>query len=482
MQRTFLTNLALVLVLNLLVKPFYILGIDAEVQVRVGAAAYGSYAALLSISFLLNIVLDLGITNWNARNVARHEQLLRKHLRGILGMRVLLALVYAGITAMAALVLGYRGEALGLLAILVLNQVLASLLLYLRSNIAGAQRYARDSVLSVLDRALLIVIVGWMLWGRGAGAVVRIEWFALAQTAAYGTAALVALVMNMRMGAALGITWSRPFSFMILRQSAPYALLILLMTFYYRTDMVMLERLLPDGAVQAGIYAQGFRFFEAFNMLGFLVAGLLLPMFSRMVKQNDNVVPLARLAWRLMLAASIAVAVLGGVFAEAIMELRYHEHLSSSAAAFAVLIQSFVAVSTTYVFGTLLTATGDLRALNRMAAGGMILNIVLNLALVPRYQALGAAIASVVTQCLTALAQALLARKRFPGAVAGADALRGVLFAMASVAVCLALAAWINDTVRAMFVAAASVGALAFATRLVDVSGVYGFVAPSRRD
>src|SRR5690242_1120489 len=60
MRRTFLINLALVLVLNLLVKPFYILGIDAEVQVRVGTSAYGTYYALLSLSFLLNMLLDLG--------------------------------------------------------------------------------------------------------------------------------------------------------------------------------------------------------------------------------------------------------------------------------------------------------------------------------------------------------------------------------------------------------------------------------------
>ena len=36
-RRVFVTNLALVLVLNLLVKPFYILGIDAAVQGRVPA-------------------------------------------------------------------------------------------------------------------------------------------------------------------------------------------------------------------------------------------------------------------------------------------------------------------------------------------------------------------------------------------------------------------------------------------------------------
>ncbi|MBL0043910.1 MAG: oligosaccharide flippase family protein [Flavobacteriales bacterium] len=73
MRRVFVTNLALVLVLNLLVKPFYILGIDAQVQVRVGTEAYGSYAALLSLSFLLNILLDFGITNWNTRHIAQNS-------------------------------------------------------------------------------------------------------------------------------------------------------------------------------------------------------------------------------------------------------------------------------------------------------------------------------------------------------------------------------------------------------------------------
>ncbi len=61
------------------------------------------------------------------------------------------------------------------------------------------------------------------------------------------------------------------------------------------------------------------------------------------------------------------------------MDLRYHEHTEASAPAFAVMIWSFVAVCITYVFGTLLTASGDLRTLNRMAAGGMVMNVVLNL-------------------------------------------------------------------------------------------------------
>ena len=48
MKAKFIWNLLLVVILNLLIKPFYILGIDAEVINRVGASVYGNYFALIN--------------------------------------------------------------------------------------------------------------------------------------------------------------------------------------------------------------------------------------------------------------------------------------------------------------------------------------------------------------------------------------------------------------------------------------------------
>ena len=70
MKRKFVTNLALVLFLNLLVKPFWIFGIDRTVQNVVGSEGYGFYFSLFSLSLLLNIFLDFGITNFNNRSIA----------------------------------------------------------------------------------------------------------------------------------------------------------------------------------------------------------------------------------------------------------------------------------------------------------------------------------------------------------------------------------------------------------------------------
>ncbi|MBL7957939.1 MAG: oligosaccharide flippase family protein, partial [Flavobacteriales bacterium] len=227
MRRAFLTNLLLLLALNLLVKPFYILGIDAGVQRAVGAEAYGLYAALLSLGFLLNIVLDLGITNYNTRHIAQHTPLMGKYVGGVAAMRGGLMLAYALLTVGAGIALGYQGAQLGMLGWLVLNQALVASILYLRSNIQGAQRFRQDSLLSVLDRALLIIGVGWLLWGRAGGAPFRIEWFVWAQTAAYGITLLVAVVLVRRLSGPLRVAWKPAFSWVVIKRSFPFALLIL---------------------------------------------------------------------------------------------------------------------------------------------------------------------------------------------------------------------------------------------------------------
>ena len=61
----------------------------------------------------------------------------------------------------------------------------------------------------------------------------------------------------------------------IIKQSLPYAALILLMLLYNRSDAVILERIHVNGRIEAGFYAQGFRLLDALYMFGMIFAGLL---------------------------------------------------------------------------------------------------------------------------------------------------------------------------------------------------------------
>ncbi len=413
MQRKFITNLAFLLFLNLLIKPIWIFGIDRTVQNTVGAETYGHYYALFNFSFLLNILLDLGITNFNNRNIAQYSHLVQKHLSGIVALRMVLAGAYILVSLLAGLLIGYGMPQLWMLGVLLVNQVMVSFILYLRSNLSGLHLFRIDSTVSVLDRFIMIVLCGILLWRHARDGDFRIEWFVGVQTVAYALTAAVALGILARRTGLRRLSWDPVFALVILRKSYPFALLILLMTFYNRIDSVMLERMLHDGSRQAGIYAQAYRLLEASSMVPFLFAGLLLPIFARMIRQRQPIRKLLRLSYTLLVIPAFVGGIACYVFRNEIMHLLYVEHIDESSRVFGFLMIGFTAVSMSYLYGTLLTANGNLRQLNMLAAGAMVLNIVLNLILIPRLFAFGAAIASLVTQGVMAVAQAFLSKRLF---------------------------------------------------------------------
>lgn len=428
MQKKFVTNLAFLLLLNILIKPFWILGIDREVQNTVGASSYGLYAALFNFSFLFNILLDIGITNFNNRNISQHNHLLQKHLSGILALRLILAVIYFLINLLIAYFLGYRADQLWLLMVLLLNQALISFILYLRSNIAGLHLFRIDSTISVLDRLIMILLCGVLLWGNVTEKPFQIEWFVWSQTIAYGITAIFTFLILASRIKKVTLKWDPKFCMIILKKSYPYAILILLMNFCYRIDSVMLERMLVNGAEQAGIYAQAFRLLDASIMIAYLFSGLLLPMFSHMLKHHKSIEELAELSFSFIAIPAIIVMSCGVFYREELMGLLYHAHVKESSFVFMLIINCFLAISSVYIFGTMLTANGNLKQLNGIAFGGMCLNFLLNLILIPRYQAIGAAISSLITQFLTAGSQILLAHVVFKFRIRWMLALRYIIF------------------------------------------------------
>lgn len=414
MQRKFITNLALLLVLNLLIKPFWVLGIEVAVQHAVGTSTYGMYYALFNFSFLLNILLDVGITNFNNKNIAQNNHLLQKHLSSIIVLRMCLAVLYFSITIIAGFIIGYNFLQLQMVGLLAFNQVLISFILYLRSNIAGLHLFKTDSFISVLDRLIMISICAFLLWGNVTKEPFQISWFIYAQTSAYLLTVLITLVIVLDRAKLKRLNWDWPFFLMILKKSYPYAVLVLLMTFYNRIDTVMLERLLgEEGARQSGIYASAYRLLDAANMIAFLFSGLLLPIFAKMIKQKESVEDLVRLAFSLLIVPAVVVAIGSCFYRYELMKMFYMKDVVEAAAVFGLLMFCFVAISTTYIFGTLLTSNGNLKELNYMAAGGMIINISLNIILIPRFLAVGSAMSSLVTQFLSASVQVLLVQKIF---------------------------------------------------------------------
>jgi O-antigen/teichoic acid export membrane protein len=187
------------------------------------------------------------------------------------------------------------------------------------------------------------------------------------------------------------------------RKSLPYALLALLMTVYMRADVLIMKKLLANGDEQNGIYGVANRLLEAANMLAALVATMLLPLFANMIKAKQNLENIVKMAIILLVIPAVAVSAMAWFYNTDIMLLLSKTSPLQSAPVFKVVMISFVAMCVMYIFGTLLTANGNLSILNKLAAIALLINIVLNLWLQPKLGAQGAAIAITFTHGFIAL-------------------------------------------------------------------------------
>jgi O-antigen/teichoic acid export membrane protein len=200
------------------------------------------------------------------------------------------------------------------------------------------------------------------------------------------------------------------------------------MLLYTRLDGVMLERIHPNGAYESGIFAQGFRLLDALFMFGMIFAGLLFPMFSKQLTHDKSAVkPLLKTSGNLLISGSILIVLVAIFNSYDLLSLIYNR-AKESVPAFQWLMLGFIAICMNFIFGTLLTANGNLKVMNIASAFGILINIGLNFMLIPKFGAEGAAFASFSTQSFIALTQFIFCLKLFELTISFKTILKYLIF------------------------------------------------------
>jgi O-antigen/teichoic acid export membrane protein len=430
MQAKYLRSLFFLLFLNLIIKPVWLLGIDRGVQRMAGIDSYGLYYFIISISFYLQMVLDPGLNTHNNKTLAQDPGKLSSNLAEFLPLKLLLSALYIIATLAIGIVMLYFNQnsatngsagnfdfvSFSLLWWVVFNQVLASFILYMRSCLSGIYLFNTDSIFSVLDRTIMIFIVGAMLWGHFMPVPFRIEWFVYAQTVSYCITALAITVVVLSKTTLKikrpKIRWTE-YSDILIR-SYPFAVLAFLMVLYSQIDRTMVYKMVSDGEHEVGLYAMAYRILDAFNQVAFLFATILLPVFTGHIHRKESLNGTVRVFARLLLIPGLLLVLSSYFYKGEIMNLLYKgqttDYLSDI---FGYLMISFLALGAVYIYGTLLTANGNIRFLNITAGAGLIVNIAINLILIPIYGVLGAVIATLATQFAVSMLQFWKAHQLF---------------------------------------------------------------------
>ncbi len=424
MSRAFFKNQLWLQALNWLIKPLWIFAIERTVQLKLGDEWYGKYFVIFNLGLLFAVLLDAGLNNYISREISAAGRLV--HKKRILSLRFILGLVYLILVFAAGFI---QNLDLKLLALVAFNQVLASFSLMFRAVLQGRHRFVADSILSVLDRFVALILCSGFLYFYENQFIAEngIALFLVAQTCGYLIAMLLGLILVKRTDNAepptdyaASLSLENETLKNWIQKVGWFAVMAFAMSVFTRVDALMIRKYsieglttylkpISEGYYQAGIYAQSYRLLDAALIFSTLLSTQLLPMFTRKIANNENVKGILKLATAVVLSIGITaslVAIFGGNW---ILNFIYKSGYSNEAELeyatkiFGVLMSSFLPMALIHVFGTFVTALGQMKWLAFMAIGCMVLNIAINFVLIPKLGALGASWGCFTTQCVFAL-------------------------------------------------------------------------------
>ena len=435
MRAAFVKNLLWLQLLNWLVKPLWILWIEREIQLRMGDGWYGVYSLHFNLVLLFAVLLDAGLNSYVSREIAAHGRLL--HPKRMFFLRLGLGLVYVVLVLLVARV--QNGIEAEFLLFALINQILASVVLMLRSVLQGKQRFVSDSWLSVIDRLVALAICTWMLKSftvamfASEGGVLN---FQVAQFFGYATALVVGLVLvfwkgkGAMEGASDGAVASQKTLGDWGKEVVWFGVMALAMSLFTRIDVQMIQRyagsVAQQGYEEIGLYAKGYRLLDAALIFSTLLSTQLLPLLSKRIAAGEDSRPIMDIGFRLVFMVSVGVASAAWFYGDFLMNWLYHgqKELGSVTEAggvevlrtmvyspqilqvsmiFKVLMLAFVPMSLVHVFGTYVTAAGQMRWLAQLALVCVVINVAFNYSEIPKVGALAAAVGCLLTQWVFAL-------------------------------------------------------------------------------
>ena len=385
--RPFLGSLFLLVLLNMLIKPIWVFGIDRQVQNLAGLQAYGIYFSLMNLTMVLNFGLDLGITPFVNRELSTNPAHTPTLLQQALSFKLLLSALYT--LTVFALAWSAGVADVQLLLLLVLLQILTSFLLLFRGCLTAGGQFRADALLSVFDKLLVIGVAGLWLWKKDPSSAVDLPTFVWIQLLSVLATIVLGLVwMKQR------VSWSRIFSqgwsATVIKAGLPFALNVFFMTAFKRADGFLLERLLPDGAQAAGIYASAYRLIDTVNMMGFLVGGFLVAYIARERVQQPSTQLVIRLSRLFLLLPSVMIAAGGWFLADTLNQWLYHSASPETGPVIRILLLTLPGLAFVQIYGSVLTATGHIKVFGTISLFFAAALILTDLAVIPLWGARGA--------------------------------------------------------------------------------------------
>jgi O-antigen/teichoic acid export membrane protein len=356
-----------------------------------GPTNYGTLNYILSIVTIFSFLSSFGIDGILVRDLITYKDKEKE----ILNTAFTLKLIGGGLVILIVSVFSFfvlKAE-LGIIGLIILYSTQMIFLSfnvidsYFQSVVKYKNLFLAQFVSTILVSMLKLVFIYLRL---------SLEWFvaSLLFEVIVSTGIMVALFN--RAGGQLKVTVDRKLAKKMLSDSWPFILTSAFFLIYSRIDQVIIGKMLSSKDL--GIYAAGVKPAEIWYFLPTLLCSALFPAVVN-ARINDRRIFIERVKKLFLLVTSLAVIIasIETLFARFIIELLYGSAFIQAAIILQIYTWAGVAISANIVWQQFFTVENKTKIIMLTSLIGAVLNLVLNLILIPHYGIVGSAYATLIS-------------------------------------------------------------------------------------
>lgn len=358
-----------------------------------GMELIGRYYAAISFTTIFAIFIDLGFTTALIREIAKDQDKAARWLGNTIALKIPLALLTLMATIVIAYVSGYDHFTFELILISSISMILDSFTATFFAVARGFHNLKYESISSVIFQ-LIVLGAGYLAIHFGFGVRTAVAILALASIYNFTYSFIIIRYkfhLNWRP------VWDKKFTWTVFIISWPFAVYALFQRFYTYFDSVMLTYL--AGYAQVGLYQIAFKITNALQFLPMAFTASLYPAMSAYWLSNrEQLVVSFERAMNYLIIVSLPI--IAGVLAlddkivaifkvgsEAIWPLRL-----------SIIALFFIFIN--FPIGSLLNSCDRQKINTRFMIIVTVVSIILNLLLIPHWQAVGASLTVLTTNFL----------------------------------------------------------------------------------
>jgi len=389
----------LVLVSGEAVSRIIAFGVTVFIARVLGAEGYGVIAFAAGVNLYFSKLADFAVEWIGAREIARQRDRLETLVAAVMGTRLLFVSLLT-VLAIILVQIFMSGPERDVLSIFLLTMIpIAANTKWVHLGLEDARPI---SLARVLGEATALAIVLAVLMQS-----VELWVPPVAQVASEVLVSVYLFVVLRQRGYRIGLSLDLKVALPVFIAGFPLVVHILLGLFIYNSDLIFL-RLFRDSE-QVGFYAAAYTLISLISNLGLSYGMSLTPAFARLGAGTGAEQTQYQTALAQVFALTLPISVGGCLLAGSIIHIAFGEQYTASVLALQILIWSVPLSIFRNVPWSALVARERHDLLVKAVVIGAIVNILLNITLIPLYGMIGAAIATVITESLVGALMLLFA-------------------------------------------------------------------------